>query len=296
METEKRVNSSGVGRMFELQVFPLVPGIELPVPAPAVTRKEIPSGYGVREQCLPFTAANALGCQIRSPISFGICPPTSVPHDAHAFRSPLDVPCRDGTYSDSREFYVRDDPKTGFVGNAFTLSAAVGPGFNGKKSRAPLLEPGLSFFDRDDQLDLFKLHLPYIWKTPSEVDALFMPRINSQAGGLSVMCGLVETDWYANPVNLVLVKPPNQLAVHVSKGDPIAQVLFVSRSHRTPRIKIVEHHARAARDFRTKLSDWYAHRQKDRSAYKKLARSPHGRIAQSAHISPSNSTTSTSSS
>jgi hypothetical protein len=260
--------------MFEIQVFPLVTGVELPTAAPAATRKEIPSGYGVREQCLPFTAANALGFRIPSPITFGLCVPKAIPADAHAFRSPLDDTC-----ADPREFYVKDDSATGFAGNAFKFDAAVGPGFNGRKHAEPMLEPGISFFDRDDQLDLFKLHLPYVWKTPDDVDALFMPCINSQPPGISPMCGLVETDWYGNPVNLVLSKPPEPHAVHVSKGDPIAQVIFVSRAHRKPILKVVEHHARAAREFRAKLSDWYARHEKDRSAYKKLARSPHGRFA-----------------
>ena len=188
-----------------------------------------------------------------------------------------------------------DDPHTGFRGNAFELTGAVGPGFDGQH-RSPLVEPGLSFFDRPDQLNMFKLHLPYVWRTPHEIDALFLPVINTAACGLAVVSGLVETDWYANPVNLVLVKPPETHVVHVTAGDPIAQVIFVQRSYRRGRIAVIASHSRAAREFRAELSTWYAQRGNDRSAYKKLARSSHGRVNQSACISPSNSTSSTSSS
>jgi hypothetical protein len=77
---------------MEVQVFPLVPKVVLPRPAPATTRSHVPTGYGVQEQCLPFTAATALGFLIGSPIAFGLCPPGDVPPDGHAFRSPLDRP------------------------------------------------------------------------------------------------------------------------------------------------------------------------------------------------------------
>lgn len=259
-----------------------------------MTRKKIPEGYGVREQCLPFTAAAALGFQIRSPISFGVCRPEDVPADAHAFRSPLDAPEPDGEFDDPRVYYVWDDPNIGFFGNAFELTAVLGPGFNGTQD--PLVEPGLSFFERKDQLDLFKLHLPYIWRTPSEVNALFLPRINSSGNGLFVMSGLVETDWYANPVNLVLAKPDGQQAVHISAGDAIAQVIFMQRSHRHTRLVVVEADAPAAATYRDGLAHWHSQHGTDRSAYKRLARSAHGRINQSACISPSSSTSSTSSS
>ena len=50
----------------------------LPQPASAQTRVAIPAGYGVQEQCLPFTAASALGFVIPSPIGFGLCAPAGV--------------------------------------------------------------------------------------------------------------------------------------------------------------------------------------------------------------------------
>jgi hypothetical protein len=263
---------------MEVQVFPLVPNLTLPTLAPATTRPQIPPGYGVQEQCLPFTVATALGFLIGSPIAFGLCPLDDVPPGSHAFRSPLDRPRFDGTFKDERVFYVKDDPRCSFVKNAFTLDVVEIGSPQGKRVFTPL-QPGISFFDREDQLDLFKLHLPYIWRTPVEVDTLFLPAINRGSEGCHVLSGLVETDWYANPVNLVIRKPSREQALHIAAGDPIAQVIFLVRSHRRPTLKVIASHARAARDFRSALGEWYQQHAEDRSAYKKLARSHHGRVS-----------------
>ena len=262
---------------MEVEFLPLVPQAVFPAPAPATTRREVPAGYGVQEQCLPFTAATALGLLIGSPITFGLCPPADVPAGAHAFRSPLDRPRPDGTFEDARVFYVKDDPRSAFVRNAFTLDPLpAGPG----KGAEPLelVQAGLSFFDRGDQRDVFKLHLPYVWRTPAEVDALFLPPINRAGAGVTVLTGLVETDWYAHPVNLVLRKPPPGQAAHVVTGDPIAQVVFLPRSYRRPALKVMASHARAARELRAEMVRWYAQHAENRSAYKTLARSHHGRV------------------
>jgi hypothetical protein len=263
--------------MTEVQIFPLVSNVALPRPAPATTRSQIPQGYGVQEQCLPFTAATALGFLIESPITFGLCLPTDVPPDGHAFRSPLDRLRSDGTFEDERVFYVKDNTRCSFAKNAFTLDAFEIVGSQGKRGFAPL-EPGISFFDRRDQLDLFKLHLPYIWRTLPEIDTLFLPAINRPTLPLTVLSGLVETDWYANPINLVIRKPPSPYAIHVAVGDPVAQAIFVKRPDRRPTLKVIASHARVARDFRTALAEWYQHRAQDRSAYKILARSHHGQV------------------
>ena len=130
--------------MTEVQIFPLVPNVMLPMPAPATTRSHIPSGYGVQEQCLPFTAATALGFLIPSPITFGLCLPPDVPPDGHAFRSPIDRPRSDGTFEDKRVFYVKDNPRCSFVKNAFTLEAVAAVDSQGKR-RFALREPGISF-------------------------------------------------------------------------------------------------------------------------------------------------------
>ncbi len=274
---DSRNRLSEWGAMTEVQIFPLVPNVVLPVPAPATTRSQIPPGYGVQEQCLPFTAATALGFLIQSSITFGLCLPTDVPPDGHAFRSPIDRPCSDGTFEDKRVFYVKDNARCSFVKNAFTLDAVAPVDSRGKRGLAPR-EPGISFFDREDQLDLFKLHLPYIWRTPPEMDTLFLSVINRPTLPLTVLSGLVETDWYANPVNLVMRKPPDTYAIHVAVGDPVAQALFVQRSDRRPTMKVIASHARVARDFRTALEEWYEHHAQERSAYKILARSHHGRV------------------
>src|SRR5262249_8290361 len=150
----------------------------LPIAAPAATRSPVPPGYGVQEHCLPFTAAAALGFLIRSPISFGLCAPSEVPPDAHAFRSPLAHPRR--VYVDMAEpvFYVKEDRACHFIRNAFTLDVLD----DRRNSLSTHRQPGISFFDREDQLDLFKVNLPYILRTPSEVDTLFLPVINRSAG------------------------------------------------------------------------------------------------------------------
>src|SRR5215213_6750789 len=70
-------------------IIPLVPNLTLPTPASPRTRSQIPEGYGVQEQCLPFTAASGLGVLIPSPVRFGLCNQEEVPEGARTFRSPL---------------------------------------------------------------------------------------------------------------------------------------------------------------------------------------------------------------
>lgn len=257
---------------MEVQIFSLVTGMALPVAASAGTRQHVPPGYGVEEHCLPFTAANALGFLIRSPISFGVCPLPDVPSDGHSFRSPLERSGTNGKAND-RVFYVKDNPDCGFFKNAFTLDV-----LEDKDTRGPR-QPGISFFDREDQLDLAKLHLPYIWRTPEEVDTLFLPLINRSSPGLEVLCGLVETDWFAGQVNLVFRLPELGRAVHIKAGDFVSQVIFLSRPQRRPTLKVLASHAFAARGLRGDLSVWYSKLTDDRSAYKRLARSQHGRLS-----------------
>jgi hypothetical protein len=175
-------------------IIPLVPNLALPYPASPRTRSSIPEGYGVQEQCLPFTAASALGFLIPSPIRFGSCTPEEAPPGSRTFRSPF------ASSADNRVFYVFDNSECMFSGNAYRLEGIP-------VDHAPTrLEPGISFFDRADQEHLFKLHLPYIWRTVEEVDTLFLPLINRAGRGTEVQCGLVETDWYASSANLILSK------------------------------------------------------------------------------------------
>lgn len=255
-----------------VNIVPLVPNAFLPRPAQARTRSEIPAGYGVQEQCLPFTAASALGFLIVSPIRFGVCLPAEVPPGCHPFRSPLDKADAGGQYRDPQVFYVSDNPSCRFVGNAYAFEDIPVQGARA----ATVREPGISFFDRDDQQDLFKLHLQYIWRTPQAVDTLFLPLLNRTGPGLDVLSGLVETDWYANPVNLILRKPRN--SAHVNAGDPVAQAVLVAREMRKPVLDVVADHARLSRDTRRGYAEWCHHHAADRSAYKILARSHHGRI------------------
>jgi len=135
-------------------IVPLVPNARLPRLASARTRTAVPSGYGVQEQCLPFTAASALGVIIPSPIRFGYCLLEQLPEGCRAFRSPLSRPAPDGSYAEPRVFYVFDNPDCRFAGNAYSFEGVSASG-----SAAPSVqEPGLSFFDRDDQSNLIKLH------------------------------------------------------------------------------------------------------------------------------------------
>jgi hypothetical protein len=258
---------------MEVSILPLVEGVTLPAPAPAVVRSHVPPGYGVQEQCLPFTAATALGFLIKSPFTFGYCLPTDLPPGVHALRGPLDDPA-----DDPRVFYVKDDPGCRFARNAFSVDPLEVKGPTGKQLLTPV-QPGLSFFDRKDQVDLFKIHLPYIWRTPADVDTLFLPAINRPDQQLLILSGLVETDWYAHSVNLVSRKPPADDSIHVSTGDVIAQAILVDRSQRRPLLKVLASHSRLTRDLRTELVEWYKAHGQDRSAYKKIARSQDGRVS-----------------
>lgn len=262
---------------MEVSILSLVPNVVLPTAAPAVARREIPPGYGVQEQCLPFTAATALGFLIKSPFTFGFCLQPDLPEGVNAFRAPLDAKRQGNDLDEERVFYVKDDPDCRFLKNAFTLDSIEIKGPMGKQLLNPV-QPGLSFFDREDQRDLFKIHLPYIWRTPPEVDTLFLPGINRPDQELTILTGLVETDWYAHPVNMICRKPPAGASIHVAAGSIIAQAIFVPRSLRRPSLQILASHTRLARDLRAELAEWYKLHGQDRSAYKKIARSQHGRV------------------
>lgn len=249
---------------------PLVAIARLPNLASARTRTEVPPGYGVREQCVPFTAASALGVLIPSPIRFGLCRPDELPAGSRTLRSPVEQMDAAGRFADTRLFYVFDDPDCSFFGNAYELTADPRKScpFRGR-------EPGLSFFDRKDQQNLFKLHLPYIWRTPLGLDCLFMPPLNRSSRGFGVACGLVETDWYASPINLVLGKPLGS-SVHVAVGDPLAQAVLVPRSLRRSALEVAETPSQVYDYALRELAEWDQQIAEDRSAYKILARSRHG--------------------
>jgi hypothetical protein len=253
-----------------LTIVPLVPNAALPRVASARTRPVVPPGYGVQEQCLPFAAASALGVIIPSPIRFGLCIPEQLPQGCRAFRSPLDKPAANGSFADPRVFYVFDNPACRFVGNAYEFR---GVSTSGSPS-ASVQEPGLSFFDRQDQRSLLKLHLPYIWRTPAAVDTLFLPLVNRFGHNLVVRCGLVETDWYTSPVNLVLDMPPGP--VHVGIGEPMAQAILVPRNLRQPVLEFAAEHSQVTADARKSLAEWDKLHAENRSAYKALVRSTRG--------------------
>lgn len=231
------------------------------------TRDKPPSGYGVREQCVPFTAAAALGATIPSPFSWGFCMPADVPKGARAFRCPVSGGCA------HRVFYVIDNSQLFFARNQFTVSADI------QKQIGPAPIPGLSFFDRADQQDQIKLHLPYVWKTCAGICVLFTPLVNRpRVDGLGVVSGLVECDWYTNPVNLVLQLPSAPQSVHIRAGEIIAQAVLIDSSLRRPDIEILEGHRRESRNVFKGVSEWRDQHERDRSAYKRLAKSRHGQL------------------
>ncbi len=158
-------------------LVPLVPNARLPRVASARTRATVPSGYGVREQCLPFTAASALGVLIPSPIRFGLCRPEELPPGCRSFWSPLEQPEPQGrsTYSTIR---TATSPATRTNSQA---THDLIPAHRGAASRA------------------LASSIARISRTSSS----FTCRISG---------GLVETEWYASPVNLVLGKPPGSAA------------------------------------------------------------------------------------
>src|SRR6478752_5319901 len=101
----------------DVHIIPMIANLELPRRASPRTRAAVPPGYGLQEQCLPFTAATGLGLIIPAPITFGHCPAGQVPVDARVFRSPIPAtPPRGGWM-----FYVQDDPECHFAANAYRI-------------------------------------------------------------------------------------------------------------------------------------------------------------------------------
>lgn len=274
----------------KVQVIPLVPCAELPREAVAGLRKPVPPGYGVQEQCLPFTAATALGLLLPAPFDFGLCRAERLPPGARRFRAPRapDAPgvadmadvadVADGEGDDDlRWFYVCDRPRSRFAGNAFTFDELHFADARGARQVMRPVQPGLSFFERHDQRHLFKIHLPYVLRTPALVDSLFIAPVNRPAP-LALLAGLVETDWYANPVNLV-VQRPAQGDLHVTAGTVMAQLVLVPRAHRRAAPVVVDEHDAMRRSVQDELLRWYVAHGRDRSAYRRLARSRQGRLA-----------------
>jgi hypothetical protein len=258
-------NNDGPQRGSEILLLELCTNSLLPRPASPRLRQEVPPGYGVQEQCLPFTAATGLGMLIPSPISFGFCAPSEVPLGARAFRSPVEVRLPPGE-QDSRVYWVQDDPARGFAGNAFILQASSSPDARG------LLTPGISFFDRNDQVELCKLHLPYVLRTAPGRDLLFMPLLNRSGCRFEVLSGLVEADWYTHPVNLVLRRPAIGSG-GIAAGEPIAQVVVTRREDRPTRLRQPPASSEEVRLLRQELAQWDVDHAKNRSAYKAMARS-----------------------
>lgn len=244
-----------------IEIIGLVQKFHPPVPASPKTRDKVPSGYGTREQCRPFVAAAGIGLTVPSPFSWGYCTPAEVPPLARSFQSPVKGGCPD------RVFYILDDPEYGFVGNQFAVPDKI------SQIAGHLVIPGLSFFDREDQQTLVKVHLPYIFRTAGDAGLLFVPPINRKySSGLTMMSGLVETGWYSDAVNLAFELPVSPGSVHVAAGDPLAQVLPVPMSAATTDAKILEPHRRQVRDTLESMVKWKQQHDLDRSAYKRISK------------------------
>jgi hypothetical protein len=243
-----------------VSIVGLVPAFHAPKPASPRTRDQIPSGYGTREHCLPFVEAAACGLAIPSPFSWGVCELSQLPVGARPFRSPVA-----SELVDERYYYVIDHRDLSFWRNEFQLA----PELVQRIGRAPV--PGLSFFDRSDQQNLLKVHLPYSWQTPETSATLFLPTLNRpRDDGLTMVAGLVETAWYANPVNLVIEIPSAPITVHVKAGEHLAHAILVASSSTRPDIEIVEGHRRAARDRLDAIKAWRESHARQRNAYKRL--------------------------
>jgi hypothetical protein len=254
-----------------ITVFGLTDAFRPPESARPRTRAYRPPGYGVREQCLPFASAAALGITVPSPFSWGCCLPSDAPPGGRAFRSPVG-PLATG---DDRAFYVLDDPDVGFERNQFRLKSAV------VERLGDMPTPGLSFFDRADQQSMIKIHLPYGWRSPAGVELLFSPPVNRPRGdGFTVLSGLVETAWYHNAVNLVGVIPPPPSRVHMEAGEPLAQVIPVTSDARSVCLDVLDSHRTDARDSLDSIVDWHRRHDSDRSAYKRLSRSDQGGMSE----------------
>lgn len=244
-----------------------------PSPASPRTRTNPPSGPGIRERCLPFTAAAATGLVVPAPFGWGWSDPDDVPEGGRSFRSPVTGAA---TRAD-RVFYVLDDVESRFEGNQFH------PGQAALRLTGDAPIPGLSFFDRPDQQDMVKVHLPYVWVTEPGIDVLFLDPINRfRTDGLRVLAGLVETAWYTNPVNLVLRLPVDRPvadgSVHVEAGEALAQAVPIDSARRRPEVRVPAGHRRKARDVLKGVAGWRAAKARDRAAYQHAARSGHGRI------------------
>jgi hypothetical protein len=209
--------------------------------------------------------ATGLDLVILSPISFGFCMPSCVPLGARAFQSPIEARLSPAE-QDLRLYWVRDDPLRGFGGNAFVLRGDFGSDYSG------LLVPGISFFDRNDQIEFCKLHLPYVLRTAPGCVLLFMPLLNRAGGSFEVLSGLVETEWYAQPVNLVLRRPASGAAA-VAAGQPIAQAVVTRREDRPTQLRQLHPSSEEARLLSEEFAQWYVDHAKHRSAYKTKARS-----------------------
>jgi hypothetical protein len=167
---------------------------------------------------------------------------------------------------DDRWCYVLDDDDLAFRGNQFRLSRVV----RSRIGSAPV--PGLSFFDRPDQQQQLKVHLPYSWRTPAGLAVLILPPINRpRDDGLLVLAGLVETAWYASPINLVVQLPRPPTAVHVRAGEQLAHAVLVSVHAAAPRVEIVTELEQADGQLDA-ITTWRVSHARDRSAYKRLAR------------------------
>jgi len=249
------------GDAFRIEIISLVTRFRAPTPSSPRTRNSVPSGYGTREQCRPFVTAAAIGLSIPSPFAWGFCTSNEVPPNARTFCSPVSGGCTE------RLFYVEDDADYGFTHNQFTIPDEIA------QFAGPVVVPGLSFFNRSDQQSLVKLHLPYIFRTREDSGLLFIPPLNRNINtGLTVLSGLVETGWYADAVNLVFQLPPTPGYVHITAGEPIAQVVPMSMDATRPDLVLHEQHRRRTRDTLSAMSEWKAQHDKDRSAYKRLSK------------------------
>jgi hypothetical protein len=79
----------------------------------------------------------------------------------------------------------------------------------------------------------------------------------------------------------LLGKPPG--SVHVAAGEPLAQAILVPRSLRRSTLDVAETPSQVYDDALSELAGWDRQLADNRSAYKTLARSRHGRVESDAY-------------
>lgn len=251
---------------MDVGLHPLVPNVPLPVAAAMPPAAAGPAA-GARAGGLPAAAAAGTGLLIPSPIGFGWCRADELPAGAH----PVAGPVGDGEDGAPRLLYVRDQPACRFERNVFHCAPFRSRDAHGRLLTHKLEPAGVGLVEGVERGELFRLQLPYVLRTPPGMDSLLLPPLH-RPGPLAVAPRLVETDWYAGPLELILRRPAG--SVHVAAGDVVAQLVLLYREARQAALRVLAAGSAAARALQDDVVRWQVQHGGDRSAYERLARVP----------------------